>query len=184
MTAPKGISEFWINEALFWSRVTRTDTCWLWDNPMESGYGQFWVGRKRDGTRTRALAHRVAWVIIHGDDPPGESLDHVCRVRHCVNPDHLDPVSVGENVLRGINPAATNARRKFCKYGHPLEGDNLYEYTDKNGKRMRQCRECRRQRNREQYERDRLDPEKTAQRLEAARVAYHRAKDEHAKATE
>ena len=66
--------------------------CWLWTRSLQTaGYAQIMV----DGVR--GLAHRFAYVAFIGEIPPGLVLDHSCHVRHCVNPDHLRPVTVKEN---------------------------------------------------------------------------------------
>lgn len=78
--------------------------CWLWTAKRNSkGYGIFWTGPKtkeRAGTWNRA--HRVAYRLFVGPIPDGMLLDHLCRVPGCVNPDHLEPVTNRENLLRGI----------------------------------------------------------------------------------
>lgn len=87
-----------------------------------SGYGRLW----HPPTRKRRLAHRIAWVAFHGRDvPEGLTIDHLCRNRLCVNPEHLEAVSNGENVKRGIGFAATNARKTHCSRGHALGGSNV-----------------------------------------------------------
>lgn len=71
--------------------------CWLWagaDNG--AGYGTMTLGHAK-----RAYAHRISFEIHRGPVPDGMHLDHLCRVRCCVNPDHLDPVSNAENARRG-----------------------------------------------------------------------------------
>lgn len=70
--------------------------CWLWTGQTHMGYGYFWDGR------TMARAHRWAYKRFVGDVPEGLVLDHKCRVRSCVNPDHLEPVTNQENGRRGI----------------------------------------------------------------------------------
>ena len=108
------------------------DDCWLY--PM-NGYATVY----HDG-QTR-LAHRVMYEAQIGEIPDGLTLDHLCRNRNCVNPKHLEPVSLGENVLRGTGPTAVNAKKMKCSKGHRLEGSNLR--IDKRGKRV--CVKCQRQ---------------------------------------
>ncbi len=93
--------------------------CWDWIAACESrGYGHFYAGRYW-------CAHRVSYELFVGPIPIGLTLDHLCRNRRCVNPEHLEPVSHRENILRGMSPLADNARRTHCRRGHPLFGDNV-----------------------------------------------------------
>jgi len=81
---------------------------------LKSGYGQIrWHGRKWQ-------AHRLVYELSGRTIPDGLQIDHLCRVRLCVNPEHLEPVTVKENVLRGVGPSAINARKTACIRGHPL----------------------------------------------------------------
>jgi HNH endonuclease len=106
--------------------------CWLWwGRKTDDGYGLF--GHKN----TRA--HRAAYEFFVGPIPEGMQLDHTCRVRHCVNPGHLEAVSSRENTLRGETVTGLNAQKTHCPQGHPLDGDNVYLYKGK-----RACKECRR----------------------------------------
>jgi hypothetical protein len=117
----------------FWSRVEKTSTCWNWtDWIRQDGYGRFFVDGKTK------YAHRVAYELLKGPIPTGLTLDHLCRNRKCVNPDHLEAVTNKANILRGKAPQAKNARKTHCKKGHPLSGDNLYI----NPKGERNCRTC------------------------------------------
>jgi hypothetical protein len=118
-------------EGRFWTKVEMTDGCWLWtDSLHELGYARFWVDRN-----TRVYAHRYAYELKVGPIPDGMSIDHLCRVRHCVNPDHLEPVSHAENLRRSpIQPTTVNAAKTRCPYGHPYSG------TDKRGWRV--CNRC------------------------------------------
>ncbi len=116
-----------------WTRVEKTETCWLWTGHKVSGYAMLSVSGKS------TYAHRFAYELLVGPIPEGLQLDHLCRVRHCVNPAHLEPVTPRENVARGVSPAAV--RKIVCKRGHPLtEGPNLY--LSPTGVRV--CRTCRR----------------------------------------
>lgn len=121
----------------FASAYTATpDGCWQWSRPLDNGYGRFWLAG-----RTR-LAHAVSYELHVGPIPAGLHIDHLCRNRGCVNPVHLEPVTPGTNVLRGVGLSATNARKVNCKRGHPLSGDNLRITV--NG--SRECKECQRDR--------------------------------------
>lgn len=107
--------------------------CWLWVGAIqENGYGRFYI----DGKMVQA--HRYAYEQKHGLIPEGLELDHLCRVRLCVNPDHLEPVTRKENLSRGIN---ANSEKSHCPKGHHYSGENLYTQPD--GRRG--CRACGRQ---------------------------------------
>jgi hypothetical protein len=103
--------------------------CWLWTGILfKSGYGWFSVHSKV------WRAHRWAYEHLVGPIPDGMVLDHLCKVKSCVNPDHLEPVTQKVNMER----AKTGKYKPFCKNGHPRSGDNLYFFP--NGARA--CREC------------------------------------------
>jgi hypothetical protein len=85
-------------EDRLWSRVTKTDTCWLWTGSCTTaGYGT--VGR---GSDEWFYVHRLAYELLVGPIPDGLTIDHLCRVRHCVRPDHLEPVTRAENTRREL----------------------------------------------------------------------------------
>lgn len=109
--------------------------CWLWRGHVRrDGYGAIQIG-------PRAYpAHRVFYAIKCGEIPEGKQLDHLCRVRNCCNPEHLEPVTARENIRRGQSEAASRAKRATCPAGHPLSGENLY--VAPNG--TRKCKTCRR----------------------------------------
>lgn len=136
----------------FWEKVDRSGgskACWVWLAAIKpDGYAAFWVSAAR---KTRS-AHLVLYEATHGAVPSGLTLDHLCRNRACVNPAHLEVVTRGENVLRGIGPTAVNARKTHCPKNHPLQGENLY--VDGNGKRS--CLICRAATARAWFERNRL----------------------------
>jgi len=120
-------------EERFWAKVNKTETCWLWTaNRGRSGYGNF----RYQNRQTRA--HRTAYEWLVGPIPEGLQLDHLCRVRHCVNPEHLEPTTGKVNTLRGTGPSALNAVKTHCSQDHPLDGDNLYTWKNERG-----CRSCR-----------------------------------------
>lgn len=95
-------------------------------------------------TNRKVYAHRWAYEQRFGPIPDGLHLDHLCRNPICVNPDHLEPVTPRENLLRGVGSSAKNARKTECLRGHSLSGDNLIVRASG----YRNCRECIRMRDR------------------------------------
>ncbi len=130
---------------LFWAKVDfdcftslyRPDLgpCWIWRGSLDpNGYGRC----PNRNPRYSGLAHRFAYQASIGPIPEGLTLDHLCRVHCCVNPAHLEPVTSGVNVLRGFAPSATNARKEYCKRGHPFDEANTY-HTKSGGRGCRAC---------------------------------------------
>lgn len=116
----------------FWPKVEVWD-CWEWKASKNAyGYGQFYTGE------TMRLAHVISYQLLVGEVPAGLDLDHLCRNRSCVNPDHLEPVTRRENIARGSSVVARQMEQTECKYRHPLSGDN--SYIDGRGRRV--CRAC------------------------------------------
>lgn len=111
--------------------------CWLWVGSLQAN------GYASAGYQGRTVrAHRKIYEILVAPIPDGLQLDHLCRVRSCCNPDHLEPVTPTVNKLRGISVVAINARKTHCVRGHPLYGANL-RIHHVNGKRRRSYRQCR-----------------------------------------
>ena len=128
----------------FWRYVNKDgpDGCWIWMASRDSlGYGQINKGRHGEGV---IRAHRVAYELLVGPIPEGLELDHLCRVRACLNPTHLEPVTHRENVLRGTSPVARLARQTHCIHGHPLSGANLYLRPDTGARQCKACHHLRR----------------------------------------
>lgn len=125
-------------EERFWPKVDKSGDCWLWTASKRNGYGQ--LGLWKEGRVE--YAHRIAYELLVGPIPDGLVIDHLCRVRHCVNPAHMELVTRGENVRRGEGQGGRFYKPKtHCIHGHPLSGKNLY--VDPTGKRV--CRACRRE---------------------------------------
>lgn len=117
--------------------------CWLWVGALfKSGYGAF----RKDGKAS--YAHRVSYELYKKTPiPSGLHLDHLCRVTCCVNPDHLEPVTPGENSGRG-NAGLEQSKRTHCPYGHAYDDVNTY----RNSSRInRECRACRTKRGLARY---------------------------------
>lgn len=139
----------------FWAKVDKAGPggCWLWTAAIDThGYGAF----RLEGRTVKA--HRLAVELERGPIPDGLVIDHLCRVRHCVNPGHLEPVTNRENILRGVSPPASNARRDTCDQGHELE---VSAWTGK-----RACPECVKARRRawRAANRDRINARRREQR--------------------
>lgn len=122
-------------EVRFWRHVMPEPNsgCWLWMASLDGrGYGQI---NRGDGRPIRA--HRLSYEMHKGPIPDGMDLDHKCRVRCCVNPDHLEPVTRQVNILRGESHVARQSRQTHCKNGHEYIAENTVRYRNK-----RQCRTC------------------------------------------
>lgn len=114
--------------------VADANGCHLWLGSLDrDGYGRY----------SGKAAHRLAWEPVHGPVPAGLQLDHLCRVRRCVNPAHLELVTARENLLRSPwTLASINAAKEECPSGHPYSEANTYRYPQG----TRSCRICRQER--------------------------------------
>lgn len=112
----------------FWRYVEKTDSCWVWNGARDwAGYGKMhWKGQLQ-------MAHRVSYELTKGSIPVGLTIDHICRNKACVNPDHLEAVTQAENIARG-----TLKDNRACRRGHPMTEENTY--IDTRGRRK--CKQC------------------------------------------
>lgn len=115
-----------------------TTPCWIWQGGKDRlGYGL--INRLEHS----GVAHIWFYKRAKGPIPEGLELDHLCRVRACVNPDHFEAVTHEENILRGVSPTAINARKTHCDHGHKFTPENTY--VRPSNTRTRECRICRRE---------------------------------------
>jgi hypothetical protein len=115
-------------------KIDTSDDCWTWTgNRCRKGYGRIKIGGNQK------QAHRVAYEFFVGPIPCGLTIDHLCRNRGCVRPNHLEPVTGRENTLRGVAPSAMNAVKTHCVNGHPFDEANTYWWG---GGAWRSCRAC------------------------------------------
>lgn len=116
--------------------------CWIWTGAIGAeGYGRFGYP-----SRQTRLAHRVAHVLFIGPIPDGYQVDHICAVKACVNPDHLEAVTPLVNTRRALPWVNGQARRTHCPQGHEYTEENtrLSFQLGRNGRprRNRHCRTC------------------------------------------
>ena len=112
--------------------------CWIWQGRCDNkGYGVLTC-------RGRIYkAHRVSYTMFIGSIPPDLVIDHLCRTRNCVNPEHMEPVSNDENIRRGAWAALTQSQKTHCVHGHPFSGDNLrVDVSRRRGRPVSSRRTC------------------------------------------
>lgn len=121
----------------------RSGECWLWQGRLDRfGYGRITVNQQP------AKAHRISYETFVGPIPTGLQIDHLCRVRQCVRPDHLEPVTAKVNMERAAGATGTIAGKRVggmrlgekCAEGHTVDGDNVYQRRGLN-----YCLTCRRE---------------------------------------
>src|ERR1700676_5168759 len=120
-------------EQRFWNKVNKTDTCWLWTGSKGQWvHGQFWNGKRLIN------AHRISYEWNVGKIPAGLTIDHICRNPPCVNPSHLQAITMRDNILLG-----SKAQNTHCPKNHPFEGHNVIWV-----KTSRMCRICKQDKDR------------------------------------
>lgn len=116
------------------------DGCIVWKAARSNGYGRCWFKGKQYFT------HRLAVILAGREIPEGLTVDHLCRNKLCVNPEHLEVVTLLENVMRA-DPGGWQRDKTHCKRGHLLDSDNvrirIYRYGDGKTCMGRNCRACR-----------------------------------------
>lgn len=117
-------------------KVDIKTNCWFWLGGKTSGYSMFVFNNKT------VLGHRWFYEQKNGVIPKGLQIDHLCRNRSCVNPEHLEAVTQKVNLLRGEGACAKNARKTHCKRGHKFTPDNTYSHRGYG----RRCIACQRYR--------------------------------------
>jgi hypothetical protein len=108
--------------------------CWEWTAKIHknTGYGYFTVKGKTH------LSHRFSYKYFKGEIPLNLCIDHICENRKCVNPEHLQAITLKQNILKGKSVCAQKAKQIYCHKNHPLSGENLYITPDN----RRQCKTC------------------------------------------
>lgn len=131
-----------------WAEDTETG-CWRWKAFLNNaGYGTFCWKAPGHSRKYSHGAHRVAWELYRGPIPDGMYIDHVCRVRCCVNPDHLRVVTHRlNNIENSLCPPALNAQKICC----PKCGSAYMTRTKRTGKTGRECLPCRNRKARERW---------------------------------
>ncbi len=146
----------------FMKRVLMTDDCWLMQGATTNGYVQFMYQSKR------VMAHRFAYMVFESLIPDDLQIDHLCKTRNCVNPDHLEPVTSRENLRRDPNNITTiNASKTECIRGH----DFAEAYLMPDGEKR--CLHCAKINNRLYYEQNRA---KVLKRTQARKHRLRREK--------
>lgn len=118
-------------ERRFWAKVRKTSTCWLWTACLNKGYGRFWP------MGYGVYAHRFSLGLVGRQVPQGFEVDHLCGVKNCVRPTHLEIVLKAENIRRA-DCGRKHREKTHCPKGHPYSGVNLVRRPSG----QRQCRAC------------------------------------------
>jgi len=130
-----------VKERIIRSVAIDENGCWRWQLSINNwGYAR--LGLNVGGKTTTTTAHRASYEVFRGDIPEDYDVDHLCRVRDCVNPDHLEAVTRSENLRRSaLTGNKPGARKGRCAVGHSMSGDNVIRRTYSYGSRT-YCRQC------------------------------------------
>lgn len=137
-----------MNKEIFFNKVIPEPNsgCWFWMGDTVKGvYGRSFHNGKK------ILAHRLSYKLHVGEISEGLTIDHLCVQPSCVNPKHLEPVTMKENIMRGRSFARVNAEKTHCSRGHEFTEENTYWYK-KN--RRRDCKKCMEIRYKSYYEKN------------------------------
>lgn len=127
--------------------ITDQNGCWVWQKRIQwNGYAQICVGSRTDNSRKNVNAHRASYEAFVGPLKQGFHIDHLCRNRACVNPEHLEQVTPKENVHRSDAVYKRLMSKTRCIWGHAFTDKNTYIWP-KSGHRT--CKQCSRQRHRQ-----------------------------------
>ena len=122
----------------FWQKVEKTPICWFWTGATRHrGYGDAWANGRH------YAAHRLAYEAVIGPIPEKLTLDHKCGVTSCVNPEHLQVMTMIDNCRLG-----SPAQNTHCPKGHPFDGRNVIWIKDKKDRMSRMCRLCKQDKDR------------------------------------
>jgi len=114
--------------------VRQPDGCWLWQGHTKDGYGYArWEGREQG-------VHRIVYAVLVGPCPEDLQPDHLCRQRACCRPDHLEWVTLAENIRRG-ETGRHNSSKTHCPHGHPYSPENT-RFVRRGPYLSRLCRVC------------------------------------------
>ncbi len=134
--------------------LRRASGCWEWAGShfKETGYTIFNRKSRKDGIWRPTTGHTFSYETYVGQIPSGTNIDHLCRNRGCVNPEHLEAVTPQVNMLRSEAPSAISVRTNKCYRGHDFTPENTYT-KNRDGRPKRECRECQRARERKRVRR-------------------------------